>query len=36
MILNILMSLCLSGLFVLSANPQARHSPDSKQVEDVH
>jgi hypothetical protein len=36
MILKILIPVCLSGLFVLSANPQTQYAPDSKQVEDVH
>ncbi len=36
MILKILMPLCLSVLFVLSANPQSQYAPEPKQVEDVH
>lgn len=36
MTFKILTLLCFSGLFALSANPQASYAPDSKQVEDVH
>jgi hypothetical protein len=35
MIPKVLMALCLSGIFVLSANPQSQYTPDSKQVEDL-